>query len=258
MVILYNVLRSFFLDNTLVEINKVVLNLLGFFGFFSWDNNIGMGVWSIGNELVFYALFPLLIFALHKSKFLYFSIYLSSFLVFLYFTFFKLTDVNDTYFWHNYTNPLNHFFYFTSGVTLGIAMKYEINTRALFVVFICSALFFVFWPVLGSEYNVAIGLNRVLFSISSIIISFFFLHQNISYPVFLNRFFSFLGEISYSIYLLHPIVISTITFFWYRYFNTGAQIDVILVCFSLILTIISSYISYRYFEKYFMKLAKKY
>ncbi|MFM7814718.1 MAG: acyltransferase family protein, partial [Flavobacteriales bacterium] len=39
----------------------MLYNFTGVFGFFAWDRSIAAGGWSIGNELVFYALFPLLI-----------------------------------------------------------------------------------------------------------------------------------------------------------------------------------------------------
>lgn len=258
MVILYNFLHTFMLSHEFINYNKVLLNLSGLFGFFTWSDYIGMGVWSIGNELVFYALFPILIFALHKSKSLFFLIYLFSFILFIYFTFFKLNDINASDYWHNYTNPLNHLFYFTSGLVIGVISKYKLNNKVLLSVFFSSVILFLFWPVEGSEYNISNGVNRILFTLSSILISLFFLHRNISFPGFLKRFFSFLGEISYSIYLLHPIVITLVLLIGHRFFEKSQMNDTIFVSISLFLTLLSSYISYTYFEKYFILIGKKY
>ena len=258
LVIFFSVFRSLFFNNSYTEYGKLFLNLTGLFGFFSWSNYIGMGVWSIGNELVFYSLFPILIFALHKSKSLFFFIYLFSFMLFIYFTFFKLNDINASDYWHYYTNPLNHLFYFTSGLPIGVISKYKLNNKVLLSIFFSSVIFFLFWPIEGSEYNVSNGVNRVLFTLSSILISLFFLHRNISFPGFLKRFFSFLGEISYSIYLLHPIVITLVLLIGHRFFEKSQMNDTIFVSISLFLTLLSSYISYTYFEKYFILIGKKY
>ena len=44
------------------------INFTGLFGFIDWTEAIGTGVWSIGNELVFYIFFP--IFILHLFRFI--------------------------------------------------------------------------------------------------------------------------------------------------------------------------------------------
>lgn len=43
------------------------LNATGLFGFVDWDGYIALGAWSIGNELVFYALFPLVVLTLRRG-----------------------------------------------------------------------------------------------------------------------------------------------------------------------------------------------
>ena len=49
---------------------KILLNITGLFGFFAVDQYIPTGAWSIGNELVFYALFPIIVIASRKFKYL--------------------------------------------------------------------------------------------------------------------------------------------------------------------------------------------
>ncbi len=49
--------------------NKILLNLSGLFGFVAFDKYIPTGAWSIGNELVFYAFFPIVLILSKKINF---------------------------------------------------------------------------------------------------------------------------------------------------------------------------------------------
>jgi peptidoglycan/LPS O-acetylase OafA/YrhL len=69
-----------------------------------------------------------------------------------------------------------------------------------------------------------------------------------------NRYFDFLGKISFGIYVIHPLVIFIFSMIFH---NNGSNntIQYILVYFSIIFsTIFMSYISYEYFEKKFIRL----
>lgn len=48
---------SILMHRKLPDINNLILNLTGLFGFIKWDTYFSPGVWSIGNELVFYPQF---------------------------------------------------------------------------------------------------------------------------------------------------------------------------------------------------------
>lgn len=70
--------------------------------------------------------------------------------------------------------------------------------------------------------------------------------------------FNFIGKISYGIYVYHPLVI----FFFVRYFGFF-RYDVwynyiLMVFLILIITILISYISFVFFERYFIKMKDKY
>lgn len=72
-----------------------------------------------------------------------------------------------------------------------------------------------------------------------------------------NRVFDYIGKISYGIYIIHPLVIfllsKVITF------NNNLLTNYFLVYgLVFLITILISDLSYRYFEKYFLNLKKKY
>ena len=70
-----------------------------------------------------------------------------------------------------------------------------------------------------------------------------------------NNFFSLLGRISYGTYIYHPFVVQIILFFFYKYLKNSIFVyDVLFPLTCIILTHIISYISYEFFEKYFLKL----
>jgi len=50
------------------SLNKLLLNLTGLFGFISPKSYFLTGAWSIGNELVFYSIFPLIIYMYDKNN----------------------------------------------------------------------------------------------------------------------------------------------------------------------------------------------
>ena len=54
-------------SNKWPNVFDLFLNLTGLFGFVKWDTTFATGIWSIGNELVFYSVFPLFIFWTNSS-----------------------------------------------------------------------------------------------------------------------------------------------------------------------------------------------
>ena len=60
----YEIIRSGF---SVFPVPKILMNYLGVFGFINPSAYIITGGWAIGNEIVFYTLFPIFIFAYNKS-----------------------------------------------------------------------------------------------------------------------------------------------------------------------------------------------
>ncbi len=104
-------ISSIVLNNLKWNWADLALNFTGLFGFVKWDKYYATGLWSIGNEWVFYALFPVLIFSWRFKKWAMPLLILFVSGCFVYFTFFQLNPaIKVSKQWHIYTNPLNHRF----------------------------------------------------------------------------------------------------------------------------------------------------
>jgi len=181
---------------------KFLLNITGLFGFTRPHDSIANGAWSIGNELVFYLVFPLLMFAM-KRRVLFIPIIVS---LVLYVVFaFLVLDRSQILAanWPVYTNPLNQLFLFVAGFTLGM-FNYR-NTKMALVMLVAAIMLFILWPSAGDLITIVTGFERIVYTVLSIVICYCFYMLNSKLPV-LHKPLSKLGEASYSVYLLHPLV----------------------------------------------------
>lgn len=230
----------------------LLLNFTGAFGFVDPAKYITNGAWSIGNELVFYVIFPFVFLANRLSKFAVELFFIASLTLGVYFAF-EVLSSNATLAeqWSSYVNPFNQLFLFIGGMVIGKLMNnYRNNTLAV-VLFIGIVLFLAVEPISGNQINIVTGWNRLLFSgvAFTLTISFFLFDYTV--PKLMDSVLSKLGHISYSLYLLHAIV------FWFvaRYINRGEHV-VLFFAVAMGLTIFLSYLSYNYFEVKFMRMGK--
>lgn len=249
-------LYSIILSKRLPDLSRLFLNITGLFGVFKWDADIATGAWSIGNELVFYLFFPVFIFLLNKSKAGLFVLSLLIFSIYLYFAFGIINpDKTLTAQWKQYANPLNQLFLFLSGFLMGTFFKRIIVPQILNTIILIGGIaILVFYPVEGERILLATGFNRIVFTISCLMICFGFYKMANKMPAIINKPFSLLGEASYSVYLLHPLVYLVLkSFFAYlerRGYSFSSPLQItIAIC----LTLLVSYFVYERFEKFFMK-----
>jgi len=253
-------LKSIIFSNNTPNYLDVFLNLSGLFGFFKWDTYFATGAWSIGNELVFYAFFPFLLIAARKKNMLFWCIGVVILFISIYFSFYVLPDSmsQDTVFWRNYVNPLNQLIYFYSGIAIGrlFSMNISVSKTGLWSVLIISLIVFICYPTGANDALLVIKGNRYVFFIACwlIVASIYLLKA--SAIVFIHKPLLFLGEISYGIYLFHPIVYSLFKKSLYTFHISLPLYSFILL--SAILSIVTSYLSYRYFEKKCVKIADRY
>ena len=115
------IILTIFLLNRSYPKETIFYNITGLFGFLAHDKYIATGAWSIGNELVFYSLFPIVIILDRKFKYVIEFIFLLSLIAGAYFSFNMLSsnEVLGGEQWRIYINPLNQAFLFFGGVLIG-------------------------------------------------------------------------------------------------------------------------------------------
>ncbi len=247
---------SIAISRHLPDFTKLFLNLTGLFGLVSWDSYFSTGVWSIGNELVFYLFFPFFILFAKSSKILFGILSAVIFGIYLYFAFKILNpSVPITQQWRNYVNPLNQVALFLSGFLLGYFFRDKETGNAMaFSLLLIGLLTFVFYPGSGDAIVLVTGINRIVFTICCLLICFGFYKITYLLPNIIHKPLTFLGEASYSVYLLHPLVYTVCTFLL-KHAKITNGIVAMAVCIPI--TLVASYFVYTYLEKYFMKLGKK-
>ncbi len=245
-------------DPEIMTLKKIVLNVTIVPGAIRPAGFIASGAWSIGNEIFFYLFFPFIIFLGRINKLFIYIFLVISLGILGYFAFYILDpNVPLGAQWASYVNPLGQIFYFISGITLGAVGGYIAKNNKLTVLLLVVFLFLFYnYQVHGEPAHLVTGLARLTLSLYTIVICFLFyktdfdkLNGNI------KKALQFLGNISYSLYLLHPIVYGVVKSLM-NFFSLKS--DLILMGSTVTASIIFAYLIYVYFEKYFIKLGKKY
>jgi exopolysaccharide production protein ExoZ len=222
-----------------VNLHVLFYNVTGIFSLTDAKYGIARGSWSIGNELVFYLLFPIFVLLLKlQNKIYYYVAFALVLLAAAYFTFF-LVPLDDIY----YVFPINQLFLFVAGITIGhIFSGVSVKQEYLKVSLIILLVTFLAYPTATRE-DLWIGWNRVvLCSLVIVTCAFSFLIQSEGRS-FIGKGLSFLGDISYSVYLIHPLS--------YEVMRMNFEMDLNPVAFylgCLGLTMTASYIIYRTIE----------
>lgn len=253
-------LIAIFLSRKMPDFGTLFLNLSGLFGFVQWDKYFSAGVWSIGNELVFYTFFPFFLLFMKKIKPLMILLSLILFGLYLYFAFIKLSPaLTLSEQWKNYINPLNQIFLFLGGFFIGFFLKNIIlKNYIIFPLLIGGIALFIFYPVSGDQINLVIGTNRLVFTSVCFLICICFYKLSVQLPKLIHKPLTLLGEASYSVYLIHPIIWSITSIASHIISEYIIPIpQSVRLSLSVLLTLVTSYYVYQYFEKYFVKLGKK-
>ncbi|PUZ21200.1 Peptidoglycan/LPS O-acetylase OafA/YrhL, contains acyltransferase and SGNH-hydrolase domains [Chitinophaga costaii] len=253
------IILTLLLNGTMPTWRGLLLNFTGAFGLIRWTGYYATGTWSIGNELVFYLFFPVFIFLSKKSRI---GLYLfAAFLLgcFLYFPFFRLKpEILVGQEWIDYVNPLNQVFLFLGGYLIGYwSYKIQLSNKGALSVLLVASLIFAFYSPNG--INVAAGLNRIVFSICCFLICFALYKSTYRFPGIIDKSLMLLGECSYTVYLLHPIVYLMLKKSIFSMENTVLQLSPgWKMTMTIVMTLVISYFVYHYFERYFMKLANSF
>lgn len=209
--------------------------------------------WTLVNELYFYLVFS--IFLLFKRKYLPILLALWG-LITVFFAMFFLQSQNNPFVLMA-LSPLNLEFIFGAITGLAYFKKFKINSKIL--ISIC-----VIWLIILSANNMpnpAENFNSQTFralnySIPCALLILGLIHaeKNNFIP---PKFLVFIGNISYSFYLIHVLVFSAVGRIAARFSNEGIFDNIIFSIIAILLTIISSYLLYVFFEKPIISLSHK-
>ncbi len=121
-------------------------------------------------------------------------------------------------------------------------------------------LMFTILPAYGDTIHIVSGVNRLLFTLSCFMICAGFYKITVSLPGWLSRPFTLLGEASYSVYLIHPLVFTVsngAVRFVFKRLSLGAVPTWCSLTIAVAATLVVSYFVYEYYEKYFMRMGRQ-
>jgi peptidoglycan/LPS O-acetylase OafA/YrhL len=237
----------------------LLLNLTGLFGFVKWYTYFSAGVWSIGNELVFYALFPIFIYSARKSLWALGAVtgvFLALYVLFAWVVLDPAEGLAEQ--WRIYINPLNQAFLFLGGFLLGYAGKHWRPQKWVSLTIMAVGLaVFLMHPVEGNAIHLVTGSTRMLFTASCLLICFGLYTIGWELNGLPHRALGLLGEVSYSVYLLHPLVWTTIVFLFRTADPTTSYSPWAPWITTALLTLVLSHVVYNQFERRFMERGRK-
>lgn len=240
--------------------SDVLLNLSGLFGFVKWDTYFATGAWSIGNELVFYSLFPVLILVFRKknsSAALLLLLIAAGHLLFAYSIMHSFEPLSVQ--WRVYANPLNQLLYFAGGIMLCLFFSgRDFSSRTAISLALSGFAILVLLPSQPAAIDIVTGWQRVIFTIGCFLLCLGFFKLRYVFPSLIHRPLTWLGRASYSVYLLHPIVFSVTKAAMKVVAKHSLPIPIwFVMATSIAATLCLSYLVYQYFELYFIRLGHR-
>jgi len=235
---------------------KFIINITTLFGFIEPASYIATGAWSIGNEMLYYALSPLVFALYNKRKWIGNIFFASTVLIGIYFAFNLLDPYkNIANQWTIYVNPFNNFFLYVMGIAIYYNFKdIRINSKINTLILISAIALFCFLPYTGNQISIVSGIGRLIFVTISFLIVFCFYKMRIKLPNIFSKPLEIFGIATYGVYLLHPVACIYITLLFNK---MNIKSDIALYLSVIILTIVTAIISYNKFELKFIKLGKK-
>jgi len=239
-----------------LDVNNVLSTATTLFAFTQPAKYFLTGAWSIGNEMVYYFLTPLFFMAFAYRKSIGNSLFATCGLITLFFAFSALNpQVNLAEQWAIYVNPLNNLFFYVSGIWLYYSFNQLKVSRFLTLsMLFASLVILIGMPSLGNQIHLVTGWNRIIYSVFALTLVLAFYKNTFQLPYLFQKLFRILGESTYGIYLLHPIVYSYVGLIAKK---MGQFSSPLLFLSTSVITIILAYCSYIFIEQPMIKIGKK-
>ena len=217
-------------------------------------------IWSVGVENQFYLLFPIIVMLVSRKRLLWF--------LFIIIMFFAITphliDYVNVRIWENagLTKFNGMFFYESKFDCIGIGCVagylYAEGHKLLEILFnkclfiICLLLCLLLWC---ANLEIPYFTDEFMAILFAVIILNICVNPNLSINID-NKITTFIGDVSYGIYMYHWIIL--IVAFKVLPINDSLQSTILLYFCVLCGTILTAWVSYISYEKYFLSIKKRY
>ena len=235
----------------------IAINLTTLFAFIAPTAYISTGAWSIGNEMVYYALSPLLLLAYRRSKALGNVLVLLSVLVGIVFSH-GLLDAGRPLAqqWATYVNPFNNLFLYCCGVAIYFnASSLPMRSWMCWALAAAGLAVFLFHPTDSDQIALVTGSTRLAFVAASIAVVVAFYRYPGAAPAPLAMPLEQLGLATYGVYLLHPVIHDAIELARQRLDLALGNGSVIAL--TITLTVAVSIASYHLYELPLIRFGKR-
>ena len=245
-------------DETHITALNIVSNLTFLHGFNPyWINSLVPGGWSVGVEMAFYAIVPILFFKIKNINQAFLFFLFSAFLkLFLYLALIKFPMISPASLWKIYlvlylpgqlpVFSLGIFFYFL------ISENQSLRSISGGSILLLSAML-----IAQLSIDVKFFLpSHVLFSLVFLLLAYGL--SLFQFKMIVNPVINYIGKISFSMYLVHLAVLHWVKQFnLFNYWNNGMLNYATRFLFVLVSTMIISTIFYNIIEVPFQNIGKK-
>ncbi|VAC68459.1 acyltransferase 3 [Enterobacter cloacae] len=257
-IIIFTAFAFQYINGFSIDSWKYIQNVFLIFGITNPTEYMIMGGWSIGNEVVFYLFFPLLI-LMCKDKRTVIVLSVLALTALLYCSGAYLDPSKGIVEqWARYINPFNQIYFFIFGIVAAkLLLPFVGKNKALFSCFaIATFIAFCLYPVEGNQIKIITGVNKLFFTVVTIFIcsAFFLIGDFVSLKP-LHSILKFLGDVSYPLYLLHGVSFS---YFRQIVFYKGMS-DSMLITYGaclLVMLLVLSWICHIAIERPMIKLGR--
>ncbi len=236
----------------------VLLNITTVFGFISPGAYINTGAWSIGNEMVYYALTPIILAVYNRDKMSGNLLFAGTVAIAVYVAFFAMTPTATLASqWLLYINPFNNLCLYVAGVAIYYNAKLlKLSPPHAMLMMAASVGMLAAYPADGDLIAVVTGVNRLVFCLASVLIVLSFYKLTIKPYWWIGSPLAALGAATYGVYLLHPIVFHGVELTTRHFGLPNSALQIIAATSGV--TIALSLFLYKWFESPLIQVGKRF